>query len=94
MQRVAVNTEFTTCPSTKSKLSVECSATNDTSVLPISSRLKDHCRGGGRKTLSETFGLDRADALMNSPQTQLSAQDQASQHSNVEEPEPLDLKGY
>lgn len=86
--------KFTTCQSTKSKLSVECSVTNDTSVLHISSRLKDHCGGGGRKTVSETSGLDRADALMNSTQMQLSAQEQASQHSNVEGPEHLDLEGY
>nr|XP_038948001.1 E3 ubiquitin-protein ligase pellino homolog 1 isoform X3 [Rattus norvegicus] len=61
---------------------------------PAVVRLKDHCGGGGRKTVSETSGPDRADALMNSSQMQLSAQEQASQHSNVEGPEPLDLEGY
>lgn len=34
-------------------------------------------------------GLDRTDVLMNSPQLQLPAQDQASQHSNMEGPEGL-----
>lgn len=70
-------------------MSVECSVTNGASVSCVSSTaqegqkdFKSHESGGTGANLCS--GLDKADVLTSSQQLQLSAIDQASQHSNME----------
>lgn len=69
-------------------MSVECSATNGASVSHVSFRHKGPLWKRGRKSggtgAKLCSGLDRAEVLTCSQQLQLSAIDQASQHSNME----------
>lgn len=66
-------------------MSVGYSATNGTHVSLVSSRLKGTLQKRGQKDYKSqrSEGLDRSGAL-NSQQLYLSAEDQTSQHSNME----------